>query len=93
MKTESRLFIKVQKNESKEKELFSNAANVIGQKLPDLMKLSGTDFLKTCMIIQIRVPITSLESLHLLQHVQDELKDKSNFCNWIYSKGGTPCTR
>ena len=44
-KTELKLFIKVQKNELKGKEPFSNAANVIGQKLQDLMKLSGTDFI------------------------------------------------
>ena len=44
-KTELKLFIKVQKNELKAKEPFSNAANVIGQKLQDLMKLSGTDFI------------------------------------------------
>ena len=45
LKIESRLFIKVQKNELKAKEHFSNAANVIGQKLQDLTKLSGTDII------------------------------------------------
>ena len=55
MKIESRLFIKVQKSELKAKEHFSNVANVIGQKLRDLTKLSGTDITDICILNEISI--------------------------------------